>query len=197
SEILKDLKRQGGKYIPTHSTLLSYLACGIASQMKWGSETTFHKLNLAAFLHDIQLKNQELAEMNTLAEAEEAKKFTPEELKAYKTHPIEAAAAAKEFTEVPPDVDTIIVQHHERPDGTGFPRGLTHTYIAPLAAVFIVAHELTQYALKHPNDFDTQKFIELNGGRYKSSQFKKVLSVIEGLHLVKGLAADVPGSKKI
>ena len=37
------------------------------------------------------------------------------------------------MSEIPPDVDNIIIQHHERPDGRGYPNGLRGDDI-PLAA---------------------------------------------------------------
>lgn len=130
SKLFDKLESYQGKYIASHSTMTGYLACAIASQMQWGSETTFHKLTLAAFLHDITLSNHDLAACASLKETEEPK-FTDADRKAFKNHTIQAAEVVKQFSEVPPDVDVIIAQHHERPDGTGFPRGLGSTYIAP------------------------------------------------------------------
>ena len=67
-------------------------------------------------------KNQQLAKIGTLQELRKREgEFTEKEVKSYKTHPAVAAEIAKGIDEVPPDVDTIIMQHHERPDGKGFP----------------------------------------------------------------------------
>jgi HD-GYP domain-containing protein (c-di-GMP phosphodiesterase class II) len=92
-----------------------------------------------------------------------------------------AAEVAKQFSEVPPDVDLIIAQHHERPDGSGFPRGLSSTYIAPLSAIFIVAHDMTQYAIEKGKAFKAADFLEEFREQYKPSQFRKVVQAIEQL----------------
>lgn len=196
ADILRKLKETEGQFIATHSTLTGYLACAIAAQLQWGSDTTFHKLTLASFLHDISLDNQELAHCLRLDEVEkEPGKYTSDDIKAFKLHPNKCAEIAKGFSEVPPDVDTIIVQHHERPDGTGFPRGLNQAYIAPLAAVFIVAHDLAHYTLKMGDKFNPADFIKAYKEQYKSSQFKKILSLVEVLQTVKGIAKGIAASK--
>jgi HD-GYP domain-containing protein (c-di-GMP phosphodiesterase class II) len=101
-------------------------------------------------------------------------------MEAFRNHPQNAADIARRFSEVPPDVDTIIAQHHERPDGTGFPRRLSGNYIAPLASIFIVAHDLARYSRLRPNEkIDVKEFIKQGALKYKSSQFKKVLAVLE------------------
>jgi HD-GYP domain-containing protein (c-di-GMP phosphodiesterase class II) len=197
AEILKKLEASEGQYISSHSTLCAYLACSLASQMQWGSETTFYKLSLASFLHDITLENHELAEIQTLEELEQQKaKFTEKEMKDFKNHPAAAAEMAKRMTEVPPDVDTIIRQHHEKPDGSGFPRKLSHAYIAPLSCVFIVSHDLTQYTLKAGEQFNMEEFLKGVRDKYKSSQFKKVLGSLEVLNKIKSLSAAMQKNKK-
>ena len=192
SEVLKKLMSQEGEYIASHSSICSYLSCAIAAQLKWGSETTFYKLSLACFLHDITLENQTLAAIGSLEELEKVKgNYTEAEIKEYREHPMAAADYAKKMTEVPPDVDTIIRQHHEKPDGTGFPRKLTHAYIAPLAAVFIVAHDLTRYAMQVGDEFNPQIFVDQVKDLYKQSQFKKVLACLETLQTIKRISATI------
>jgi HD-GYP domain-containing protein (c-di-GMP phosphodiesterase class II) len=73
----------------------------------------------------------------------------------------------------------IIAQHHERADGTGFPRGLAQTYIAPLGAVFIVAHDMAQVALKKGPEFKPADFLAEIRDKYKTGQFRKVVQAIE------------------
>jgi HD-GYP domain-containing protein (c-di-GMP phosphodiesterase class II) len=185
-DLLAKITRSQAEYSGAHSTLTAYLACAIASQAGWGSESTFHKLNLAAFLHDVTLSNSKLAACETIRDVEE-RAFTEQELKAFKEHPVQAAEVVKTFNEVPPDVDVIIAQHHERPGGNGFPRKLARTHIAPLSCVFIVAHDLARYLLSaDPNlaqGAALRLFIEQARARYDSGQFKKALAAIENVTL--------------
>ncbi len=184
SALLSQLRRDKDKYLSSHSMLLAYISCAIASQMDWSSDTTFQKLTLAAFLHDVALQNHELGEIQSLGElAEKAERFTPEEIKSYKDHPNLGSEIARCFSEVPPDVDAIIAQHHERPDGSGFPRGLTHSRIGPLSAVFIVAHELVSYLFNAEKSdsitgINLSKFLESRDKNYQFGNFKKAFAVV-------------------
>ena len=198
AQILAKMERSKDKYISAHSTVCAFISCAIAGQLKWGSETTFFKLGLASFLHDMTLENNILAEMSSIAEIEEKRDiFSEAEIQIYKNHPIDAAELAKKMSEVPPDVDTIIVQHHERPDGTGFPRKLTYSYISPLSTVFIVAHDLTHYALRNQDHFSIDLFLDTVREKYRSSQFKKVLACLETLQVLRktDLLKSIPSKK--
>ncbi|MGE0617041.1 MAG: HD-GYP domain-containing protein, partial [Bacteriovoracia bacterium] len=167
------------RYIPSHSGLIAQISCTLAVAMEWHSETTFYKLNLAAFLHDITLDNHALAAIRTMDELNARRdQFKPQEYKDFQNHAMRAAELARQFNEVPPDVDSIIAQHHEQPDGSGFPRGLTHTHISPLGALFIVAHDLISFVFEKggPSNIDLflQEFLILTKDRYAVGNFKKI-----------------------
>ena len=190
SKLMLSLSKEKHKYISTHSMLLAYVSCAVASQLEWRSDSTYQKLTLAAFLHDSSLEDQELAKIQTMKELYDKKEFfTNEEMESFRQHPAEGAAVASRFHETPPDVDAIIFQHHERPDGKGFPRGLNHLRIGPLAAVFIVSHELVSYLIDNrsigPGSEVTKamldKFILYYQDKYQSGTFKKILQAIHNI----------------
>ena len=185
SQILKLLQDKKDQYISTHSTICAFVACAIASQLEWGSEMTFQKLTLAAFLHDIPIENQLLAAVSSSSELERVKgRFTDDEVRIYQTHPNLAADMARQMSEIPSNVDIILAQHHERPDGSGFPRGLVSNYIAPLSAVFIVAHDLTDFVLSSGSEGDLNigSFLEQMSSSYSVGQFKKIITALESIH---------------
>ncbi|TNF03085.1 MAG: hypothetical protein EP326_02745, partial [Deltaproteobacteria bacterium] len=55
--------------------------------------------------------------------------------------------------EIPPNVDEILLFHHENPEGSGFPKGLNADRIPALCAVFNVAHAFVNEMYRV--DFDT------------------------------------------
>jgi HD-GYP domain-containing protein (c-di-GMP phosphodiesterase class II) len=183
--LLTRLKADRKNYISSHSMMLGEISCAIAAAAGWHSEQTFYKLNLASFLHDITLKNNDLATVQTLEELTSRKlEFTDEELREFREHPSKAAELARQFTEVPPDVDVIIAQHHERPDGSGFPRGLTHSSISPLGAAFLVGHDLLLYILaRGDSGWTVQGFLESVEGRYVGNNFRKIIKVMQDLKI--------------
>jgi len=184
---LKDvLARLAGaeNYLSKHSNILAHVTCCIAKEMEWGSDSTFSKLVLASFMHDISLEDSELAKVNTLKELnEKAAQFSDALVKSYHLHPAKAADLIRSIKEIPADVDLIVIQHHELPNGSGFPRGLSHNYIAPLSALFIISHDLTQRILDQKQNFRLADFITEKKPFYSQGNFKKVMTAMEKIKL--------------
>ncbi len=73
---------------------------------------------------------------------------------------------------IPPDVDIIVSEHHERPDGTGFPQRKGYAALAPLSSVFIVAHDLVSYILnRKENNWNIVSFLNQHRFLYQSGIF--------------------------
>lgn len=183
AELIQRVTKEGN-YLSQHSTLLAHVACCVAKEMEWGSDATFSKLVLAAFMHDIAVTDPKLAMVNNLRELEARKaEFPADQVKAYHSHPTKAAELVRSMQEIPADVDQIVHHHHERPNGSGFPRGLSQNYIAPLSCVFIIAHDLTQEILFKGEQFSLPAFIQEKKPQFPSGNFKKVMAALEKMKL--------------
>jgi HD-GYP domain-containing protein (c-di-GMP phosphodiesterase class II) len=182
-ELFINIAKNKEQYVAIHSTALAQISCSLARLMDWNSDTTYQKLTMASILHDITLMNPVIAEVQTLDELNARKKeFSHEETQKYLTHPNEAADLTLLMTEVLPDVDTVIAQHHELPDGTGFPRKLAGSRVSPLSAVFIIAHDLVYEIMQEDEGTLTiAKFLEKKRDKYSSWNFKKVMVALEKL----------------
>ena len=175
--LLNNLNLQNGNYLAVHSSRLPFLANHIAKLMGWDSEATSMKIAFACMLHDSTLHNplhpdfrdETALEVGTVM-------LSKEDFECFHYHPTKAAEIAKQFKGIPPDVDVIIAQHHEKCDGTGFPNKLNHTRIAPLACVFIVAHELLCFYEKTGNQFNIDDFIQQNKENFSAGTFKKIMT---------------------
>ena len=143
NKALRDLLEKtfsGNSFISEHSLMLTFVTTSIAKYMGWPSVTTAEKLTVAAFFHDIKLEDDELAKIDVIDSTIEDV-FDRNQIASLKNHPQQAVDLLNKFQGFPPDVDKIILQHHERVDGSGFPRGLEWKRIFALAAVFIVAED--------------------------------------------------------
>lgn len=178
SDVLKRMRQHEGKYITAHSVMLAEVACAIAHKIGQGSESTFLKLTLSAVLHDITLTSNKLARRHRLEEITAANGFTAHDAHFFKLHPVKAAEYSRQLQQLPSDVDTIIIQHHEQPDGSGFPRGLRHHQINHLACIFIVAHDLLDYflAIVPPNNRDDilRNFLDAHKAKYADGTLYKI-----------------------
>lgn len=177
-DMLSRFDKEKDKYIPAHSTIVAFVACALSKEMTWGSEATFQKLTMAAFLHDITLHNHQLAMVDDLKELRAVQgRYTPDEMRAYEQHPMAAADLIRTFAGAPADVDTIIMQHHETGDGKGFPRKLNASHISPLSSIFIVAHEIVRQSIISKKELP--EILESIHAKYTAANFKKILKSIK------------------
>ncbi len=177
-KVLQNLRKAGGDYISSHSLYLANVACCFSLVMDWPSGTTFQKLAHAAFFHDIVLHSHHLAQMQTLAElAKNQNQFSAREIEIYKRHPLFVAELLRRYPEIPPDVEAIILQHHERPDGSGFPRGIKAHQFTPLGALFVIAHDYVSFMYKN-RMATVEEFFEFHAPFYTSGHFKKIFEIL-------------------
>jgi response regulator RpfG family c-di-GMP phosphodiesterase len=169
-----------GKYITKHSIALAYVSCGLLRQLPWDTFENRNKLTIASFFHDAAIKVPDFDEGTDFDEI-------PDSVKNFKDHPGEAAELIKKFKEIPPDVDRIILEHHEKPDGTGFPKGLGASQISPLGSLFIVAHAVIECMFQLE---DQQEKLNMEGVLdcinveiYSQGNFKKVIGALKELNL--------------
>jgi len=180
ASVLRLLRRNEGKYIASHSVMLGEIACAVAYAAEWEAAGTFSKLVLAAILHDLPFTDNQLARFSDLT-PEVLSTLAPRQIAEIRLHPVIAAEMSRKLREIQPDIDRIILQHHERPDGTGFPRGLFHTHIDPLAACFIIAEDLMTFLLEPQTDAQPTitGFVEQRKSLYSHGSFKKILNQLK------------------
>lgn len=177
---------QEDNYLNDHSVLLSNVCCQIANLLGWNSRLTHYRLSLAALLHDITLTNAKLARYRGIPELMiEADHYSEDEIKAYLEHPDKIAKLVRSFKLIPPDTDLIVEQHHERPDGTGFPHKLNYTKISPLGSVLIVAHDLVSFIMSrekvehnNKNEWNMISFLNQHRFLYQNGVFKDIFNAM-------------------
>ncbi len=118
-------------YTAGHQQRVAQLACAIAEKM--GLATTIMEgIRIAGILHDvgkIRIPVSILSRPGRLLEAE---------LEMLKIHPQVSFDILKNIP-FPWPVAQIVLQHHERLDGSGYPQGLTGEEILPEARILAVA----------------------------------------------------------
>jgi HD-GYP domain-containing protein (c-di-GMP phosphodiesterase class II) len=183
-------------FISSHSVLLANISCSIAAQMVWPSNTTFQKLVLAALFHDFTFQDPALAKISTKQELEDLRTSGADGEERYnlvKLHPVKSSEIVKGLNEVPGDVDFVVLQHHERPDGSGFPKGLRSQQIPPLSAVFIVAHDMLDAMIKEGHAFKLATFLKKMESQYESGAFRKIWKSLAPAEAQAKLSGQGPG----
>lgn len=118
-------------YTARHQKKVAYLACKIAARMKLEKDC-FEGLYIAAMLHDIGkigIPSEVLSKPDKLSEAE---------FELIKTH-VQNAYDILSQINFPWPVADIVLQHHEKLDGSGYPHGLKDKDIFLEAKIISVA----------------------------------------------------------
>jgi hypothetical protein len=175
-----ELSRNKDLYLEEHIKVLTIVSTFIARSMNWVSELTLQKLIYVAYLHDAPLfSHPHLAKIADIQEFEKMKSIlNPEEQKLFLTAPETAAGVAFSDKASPPDAPQMLLMQKERPMGNGFPKGLNSSKITALAALFIVAHDLTDEMIK-TKDWSMDRWLMRAKKVYKGGQFSKIMEVLE------------------
>lgn len=129
-------------YTAGHERKVGIIAEQIALQMGW-SATRCEMLELAGLVHDIgkiAVPSEILSKPSRLS---------PMEMELVKMHPQAGYDILKDVP-FPMPVAEIIRQHHERMDGSGYPRGLKGDEIMPEARVLAVADVVESMSAHRP-----------------------------------------------
>lgn len=78
------------------------------------------------------------------------KQLVATDLMMYQTHVDESFEAIEHTDDLPEIVKTIVQQHHERIDGSGYPKGLSGSDIEPLAQLAAVVDEFSRLGMPAP-----------------------------------------------
>lgn len=155
------------------AVIIGHICSAIIDTFDWKSDAIKEKCTLAAMLCDVQISPQELTIINSISKDYP---LTDEQNKLIAIHPAKTVLAFKNEKWISREVLTIIEQHHEEPDGSGFPNKLTHTRIAQLSAIVIVGMRFTDLLLQGEIDIKKRNVILFHmRSKYSSGPFRKCL----------------------
>jgi hypothetical protein len=190
--VMKDVKlgnivrllRQGDprlSYFTREMQLMSYVSCFLARGLEWHSKVTLEKLVYAAVLHDVTLATKpHLQRLTNLSQFEAARAtLSEEEQKLYLQHPREAAVLLKgNFKFAPPETEVLVLQHHEMPDGTGFPGKIQADRLSPLVQLFVITHDFVHYVMNEPEPNLDIYFLRAEA-RFPQNSFRRYLGLLK------------------
>ncbi len=129
-------------YTAGHQKRMTKLACAIAEEISLPKDK-IEGLYIAGIIHDIgkiNIPTEILSKPGRLSEIE---------LSLIQTHPQVGSDILKEM-ELPWEVSAIVLQHHERMDGSGYPSGLSGEAILLEARILAVADVVEAMASHRP-----------------------------------------------
>ncbi len=136
SEMAANLLNQAsgkGGYLKSHAFKVSVLSMEVATAMGFSKQEVIN-LGLASLLQDLGMVRLSETLLNKTTP------LVPSEWEAVHQHPVHSAEVLGKTRGLPKDVIGIVLQAHERLDGSGYPTGLSGDQIYPLAKVLAVVN---------------------------------------------------------
>ncbi|OIQ19945.1 MAG: hypothetical protein BM556_05505 [Bacteriovorax sp. MedPE-SWde] len=171
-------KLNDSNYLTQHSLSLSYLTSTVAHELGWNTRSTLEKLVMASFLHDIGLNNHELAIINSF-DSEDFLMLNQDEVDDVTEHPMRSLELLEGVMELPPNLESLILEHHERPDGKGFPRKKRSGRISPMSCLFILCEVFwNKISRDEKNMLNRKAILRQMSKEYDQGNFRKPLEAL-------------------
>lgn len=149
SKLLGSLVRYNN-YTYELAMMTSYLSTAMVTKTDWHTVNTLEKLSFAALLQDISLGEEKLCKIIN-PDSPEFIALADADQKRILNHPFESVNYLAEVPDVPDlagEIKTLIECHHERPNGSGFPRKYDASNLSVLSCMHILAHEFSHRLLE-------------------------------------------------
>lgn len=154
--------------------VVNFLCAAVIARFPWKSQQIIEKTMLAGLFCDITLS------MKDFAQVQEYESIGGELSDELKHHPLAASQILCQHLDlIPQETLTIIEQHHEKPDGSGFPYGIDLSRFNQLSAIFIVCQRFTEELFA--TEFDVTHYhsaIQRVRGEFSGGVFTKALDAL-------------------
>ncbi|TNF27299.1 MAG: response regulator [Deltaproteobacteria bacterium] len=179
NNLIKMIQTANDGYFLQHSMLTSFLSNIILRNSEWNSVSNQEKITMASLFHDISLKNGEHEDWESKSFLMGINKDNENIPKDFLDHPQRTVELLSKVPNMP-DLFTIILEHHEKPDGTGFPRGLKANRLSPMSCILIMSHHLSDLiAFKHGEAKLDDEMLSTLDTIYKDGHFVQLLSSLK------------------
>lgn len=160
------------------SILTNYIMSLVIDQFPWKSDQVKEKGALASLMCDMTLSKDDFKAIR------DWKQYGGELTEKLKRHPADIAENLKKNKLlIPMETITIIEQHHETPDGKGFPHGISGNRFNQLSTIFIVSQQFSE--MLHESGYDYEERLSIIGRiREKYGSSKMFEKAIEALVVV-------------
>jgi response regulator RpfG family c-di-GMP phosphodiesterase len=156
------------------ATLTSYLASLVIDKFDWTSAQVKEKAALASILCDMVLDKHDFQDYYLAVKSGDAISDK------MRSHPVDVAQklCARRGL-IPQETITIIEQHHELPNGKGYPLGISSNRFNQLSCIFILSQQFIE--LLFHADFNYEKRFEIITqikAKYDSKTFEKSMEAL-------------------
>lgn len=168
-----------GDFLIEHSLILGYVTRHSLEYFESSSMGAGEYLFMASLFHDMTLSHGHVERTFINGSNEDQIEVPRNLVKEYEQHTLSAMDLVSSVRDINPAVIQIIGMHHERMNGTGFPRGLDYKTIPPLPSFFIVCHEFVMKMFEEGfTAFARERVLDDFREKYTDGHFKKAIDAI-------------------
>jgi len=109
--------------------------------------------------------------------------LTPELRRQIYAHPIITYLIIKEFPEIPAEISRAVLEHHERLDGSGYPRGIKGEQISQFGRILAVADLIVAMLSRSSDSSYLVTSMKLNTEKYDKDLLLHVISLFKGTQI--------------
>ena len=135
--------KQADRYTAQHCVNVAILSMGLAQAMEWPREDV-ETAGLAGMLHDLGKMKLDKRVLNKPG------RLTRDEYEYVKQHARLGYLMLREDDDIHPAVAQAVLEHHERPDGGGYPLGRTAESLQPMSALISVVDAYDAITSRRP-----------------------------------------------
>lgn len=180
-DLLDGILNHRSNYLTEHSLAISVVSVAILKKTNWDSPENRSKLVMAGFIHDALIESFDFTE-SIFADRND--------LETLINHSFSVIKLLESNEEFPEDVLKIVAEHHERPDGSGFPKKIDGNQFFSLSAVFVLAHDIVDAILKLKSEgkevSKANVDVVLSKVNYNIGKFKKCMEAYQQAELFEG-----------
>ena len=166
------------------SAVRAMLSSMVTGVWKWNSPKYQSRLILSALMCDVSLKNYPELLQKKLYE------YTPNERQQYEQHPIESYKILSQIPDMPDEISTVAIQHHENSAGLGFPQKTLRNKLHSYSVIVHCIDEFIETCYNLPDPSNVGAALDMlykNQGKLINLQVIKTLYIVFGLKLPKEL----------
>ena len=173
-----------------HSILMALLSAHLVRQ-RGGRRSEVGQAAAAGLLHDLGMLHID----PELLDSDD--RLSGDRLRPVYVHPITSSMLVDRFAEYPKEIVRAIAEHHERLDGSGYPRGLAADAMSPLGRVLSLAEVVTAMfdgERRHPEQ-RVSILLRINPRRYDAPGVAEIHRLLAGVE--PGAADDIVAEASI
>jgi len=167
---LIELFKSKGDFITSHSYLTAYLCSHLMKSFSWYNENNVKKTTAASLFQNLSLDDDELAKVEDLSKCNFEMSLKDQIIE----HPRRSADMIDLNSQFNKEVADIVLNHHERPDGSGFPRSLGASQVNSIQALFNMMSHFATIVLTTEEDNNLKIIAQDLNNEYMAGSYKEV-----------------------